>query len=351
MFETLKDKDVTAKQTFVSLLQAYETSTFTEHYDVNEHLEADTQKCFDAAFNEEPFKNLNITYSTLTNQDEKPLEQNFARNRDDFIKKLKDSGGAYAPDIEAFLENPENKSLMYFPEHDELVRRFDTKYPRPSAEETKTEANQIVHKKKTIMLNGKEEEYQEDNYESLLQNIRGDLAKKKYEISAQQPTKPPEVPTGGRTSRPGAGYGRTKHKHTTETGFVGESYVYETLARKYGRDNVFWVSENAKKANVNPQGSESKGYDIHYIDEQYRLHYVEVKSSATDDNSFQISPEEVRFGEQNPKDYELILVHNALGENRQMKSLGNIFDYAEDESFNNNKKFSVENDGFRLKFQ
>jgi hypothetical protein len=36
---------------------------------------------------------------------------------------------------------------------------------------------------------------------------------------------------------------------------------------------------------------------------------------------------------------------------RKAINLGNIFEYEEDESFNSNSKFSVENDGFRIRFE
>ena len=112
------------------------------------------------------------------------------------------------------------------------------------------------------------------------------------------------------------------------------------------------MSENARRACVNQQGSESNGYDMHYIDENDKVHYIEVKSSSSDYNHFKMSPEEVRFGEKHRKEYEVIQVLNALDkETRDLKSLGRIFDYAEEESFNNNRKFSVENDGYRIRYK
>lgn len=350
LYERLKDKGVASKQTFLNMGSTYEKTSFVEHYDVNEKLEVGKEKCFDIVFKEEPFKDLGLTYSTLAKQEEKPLEELYSKNKHDFLKKLRESGGAYAEDIEALLENSENKSLVYFAKHDELIRRFDAQYQRPSTTEASPKGDQIVKKKKTIMVNGKEEEYEENNYESILENIKKDLEQNKYDISKHEPSKPPGTAAGGHTGYGGGGYGTARQKHPTETGFVGEAYVYETLVSKYGKDNVFWVSENAKKADVNPQGSESKGYDMHYIDENDKVHYVEVKSTSTDDNSFKISPEEVRFGEQHDKDYEVIQALKTLGQEREMKNLGNIFHYGEDESFNNNSKFTVENEGFRIKF-
>ena len=42
---------------------------------------------------------------------------------------------------------------------------------------------------------------------------------------------------------------------------------------------------------------------------------------------------------------------NVLDQNKQFKNLGNIFDYEEDEVFNSNSKFTVENDSFKIRFK
>ena len=205
-------------------------------------------------------------------------------------------------------------------------------------------------KKKSIHLNGKDEVYDEEDYGGIIKNIREDLEQNQFKISKHEPSKPPEKALREHPAGPRGGYYSPKPKYLTEIGFIGEAYTYETLVRKHDKDKVFWMSENAKRANVNPQGSESHGYDMHYIDETGKLHYVEIKSSASDDDSFQISPEEVRFGEQHREDYEVIQALNVLSKERKLRSLGNIFKYDEDESFNNNKKFTVENEGYRIKF-
>ena len=75
-----------------------------------------------------------------------------------------------------------------------------------------------------------------------------------------------------------------------------------------------------------------------------------MKSSSSDDNSFNISPQEVRFGEEYRKYYEIVQVLKALDQDRKIRNLGKVFDYEEEESFNNNRRFSVENDGYRIRF-
>ncbi len=352
VYNALQDKDIPSKETFSSLLSDYEITSFTEHYDINEELDANMEKCFDLALQQEPFKKLNLTYSVLIKQEELPIEKIYLNSKEGLIKKLEDSGGAYKDDITVFLENAQSKSLLYFGELDELVKRFYAKYSKPSPGDTEGQASPITKKKKTLPLNGKDEEYDDNEYESILNNIKEDMKTNQYEISSHDPFKPPEKPPGSHKGGKGGGFTWHRQKYTTEIGFVGEAYVYEKLVEKYGKGKVFWVSENAKKANVNPQGSESYGYDMHYMDENDKVHYVEVKSSSSDDNSFNISPEEVRFAEQHCKEYEVIQVLNALdSKTRNIRSLGNIFDYAEEESFNNNSRFTVENDGYRIRYK
>jgi hypothetical protein len=114
---------------------------------------------------------------------------------------------------------------------------------------------------------------------------------------------------------------------------------------------VLWVSEYAKVAGVNPNGNDAEGYDIQYMDEGDQVHYVDVKATTGDESSFEMSAPEVRFGERHKSNYEIIIVHNVLTPERKAVNLGKLFDYDEDESFNNNSKFAVENNGFRISFE
>ena len=96
-------------------------------------------------------------------------------------------GGAYRDDIITFLENTQNKSLLYMAELEELVKRFYAKYAKSAPDDTESQTGQITEKKKTLPLNGKDEEYDENDYESILNNIRQDMKTKHYEISKHDP--------------------------------------------------------------------------------------------------------------------------------------------------------------------
>jgi hypothetical protein len=350
LYHALKDKDIKSKEEFITLLNTYKSTSFTEQYDINKELSSDMQKCFDATFQKEPFTNLTQTYSNLLKEERASLDEVYNKNRNDFLQKIEQSGGAYAEDIASFLENSANKSLLYFGEHEELIRRFETKYPRPPKAVPGRAFQPIISKKK-ITLNGKEEEYEEDDYGPIIKSMDEDFATKVYNIVDYNPQRPSDSGSGTQRTRTGGSRTQPPRKHTKEIGLIGEYYVYRALVNKYGADKVFWISENAKMANINPQGSDSEGYDIRYINENNQVRYVEVKSSSSDESTFQMSPEEVKFAEKHATEYELIFVANVLTETRRMNNLGNIFNYPDDESFNNNSRFSVENDGFRIRFQ
>lgn len=248
------------------------------------------------------------------------------------------------------MEKSDNKSLLYYAKFDKLINKFKSEYIVGIDDGSEDKDGKAIKKTKKIGLNGKEEEYVEDDYKEIMENINEDLKGNGYIIETHNPEKPAEKE--GKGFKPGSvgrgGVGRKSH--TKEIGFIGEYYVYKELIKKFSKGKVLWTSEYAKTANINPNGKDGLGYDIMYLDENDQAHYVEVKASNDDDLSFPISSAEVRFGEQNKNNYEIIFVLNACSRDRRFKNLGNIFKYNEDESFTNNEKFKVENEGFRIRF-
>lgn len=351
IFEYLKDKDIEEKAKFVGLVRTYENAPILREYDIHKELVIDREKYFYMLFQKDTFKEFKLTYSALLRQEKTELENRYSRNKTAFRKKLEETGGAYAEDVDSFLDQVENKSLLCFGEYDELVTRFDNNYTRPTEGDGGGAGGTIKKKKKTITLNGKEEDYEEDIYESLLKNVDDDCENTDYDIESHDPTKPTETPGQRRRRASGSGRGGGRRKQTKEIGLLGEYYVYKALVKKYSAEKVFWVSEYAKIAGVNPDGKDGEGYDIRYLDENNQVRYVEVKASTDDDYAFPISKAEVQFGEEHKSDYEAIVVPNVLNRGRELINLGNIFDYEEDESFNNNSKFLVENDSFKIRFE
>lgn len=344
LYSQLLDKDIDEKKNFMKYVNEYKESYLINDYDINKELEIDKKKYFDMLFKKEKFKQLELTYEQLTEQNEIDLEKLFRDKKMKLQKKLTQTMPFLSEYIKEFLDDNENKSLLFFGEYDELIKQFENEY---KLEET---GEGIVRtRKKKIKLNDKDAEYDENNYQTLMDNIDEDLNDNEYYIDMYDPVKPREKPSQG---RPGGRAGSSaKVTNSKEIGFIGEYYVYQSLIKKYSKDNVSWVSEYAKTANINTEGRDGLGYDLMRIDDKGEVHYVEIKATNTDDLSFPISSSEVRFGEKHKDNYEIILVFNVCSQNREFKNLGNIFKYAEDESFTNNTKFSVENDGFRIRFE
>ena len=70
--------------------------------------------------------------------------------------------------------------------------------------------------------------------------------------------------------------------------------------------SIKWASENAKVAEINPEGRAGLGYDIEYIDENGNRRFVEVKTSKTSDIVFYMSDNEFDFAIKHITEYILI---------------------------------------------
>lgn len=133
-----------------------------------------------------------------------------------------------------------------------------------------------------------------------------------------------------------------------EIGIVGEACVFKELLALY--PGAKWVSGNAEKVKQIPEGDDTCGYDIKYTDDDGRIQYVEVKASRSEDITFCLSDNELRFGCNHAAQYEVIYV--VVGEDgkpvHQPWRLGHIFDFAEGEDLLHNNRFAIENDGYRI---
>lgn len=197
-------------------------------------------------------------------------------NKATLINKLK-----YHDNVDEFLMNNENLSLLYFGQYDELKYRYENLYNEEEEHHAKETANPNPHKR--------------------LVSIRKAITiptKKKQEKPA------PQMSTGY------AGASARTLKKREDIGFAGEYAAYEFLKSNY--QSVVWVSENAKKAGINPEGSAGYGYDISYIDDNGKNIYVEVKSSSSDDIAFYMSSGEYSFAKEHFDSYQIIFVKDAL---------------------------------------
>lgn len=131
-----------------------------------------------------------------------------------------------------------------------------------------------------------------------------------------------------------------------ETAQIGEKAVYDKLKEKY--DNVSWVSAIAEKAGYTNSGNDNVGYDItYYINDIQK--YVEVKSSRSREIEFHISKAELKFALENSNDYELYFVYVKSNSDVEIIFLGNLFSFAEGETFMSNSKFAIECDNYTIK--
>ncbi len=345
VYNFLKNKDIGQKEGFYDYVNEYEDynekgagyEIINSKLIIGEAISA----YFDELFKADLLKTLDLTYDTLLIQ--KDYSERFNENKIEFKKKL--DGEFFIDDLDAFLSDQKNKSLLLFAEYDELKKRFEAKFPiKPNKDQAGSSRGQ--KRKSYIYLNGKNVP---DDFQSLKDNIDDDL-KDGYGIKDHSPKKPDNKPENKHQNYSTRGNKVSISKKNTEViGFIGEYYVHENLAKEY--ETVKWVSEYARKVGANDDGNDNEGYDLHYFDDKGEIHYVEVKASSGNDFLFHISSAEVRFGENHRKNHEIIFVSNALSRrSRELKNLGSIFDYDDDESFNNNNKFSVESDGFKIRF-
>ncbi len=99
-----------------------------------------------------------------------------------------------------------------------------------------------------------------------------------------------------------------KRQKQKEQGNSGELLIYNLLCRRYGKNNVFPKSEAFVELKIIPAGqAESAGYDIEYKDND-KKYFVEVKTGH--DNTFFITPNELKFAKENWERYKLFYVFN-----------------------------------------
>ena len=102
-----------------------------------------------------------------------------------------------------------------------------------------------------------------------------------------------------------------------------EKYVYEMLKKQY--PSIKWASENAKVAEINPEGRAGLGYDIEYIDENGNRRFVEVKASKTSDIVFYMSDNEFDFAIKHITEYIIYFVTEVFSKKPKILLLDNVF--------------------------
>ena len=243
--------------------------------------------------------------------------------------------------LEEFCSKTENKSLLYFAETDYLLSAYEVVVLGKQASGIDQNIDEL-----SITLNG--EKVATSSYEDLFNIMTRTTLVDILNVGTNKPILPNA--TSAKPSKQRIGNVALHNKKTEDIGFIGESYVYLKLIDKYGKENVEWVSEYAKKAKENENGNDGYGYDIRYQDEKGIFRFAEIKSSTDNQFIFHISKQEVLFGEKNCDTYEIIFVANALEMSRSAFRVPRVFKYKRGESFTNNTRFLVENSAFTVRF-
>lgn len=109
------------------------------------------------------------------------------------------------------------------------------------------------------------------------------------------------------------------------------------------------MSGNAQKAGIIDRGDDTLGYDIKYSDTD-GIHYVEVKSSKSDNIEFTLTKNEFDFAEKNKDKFEIWFVPITYdGIVEKPLKLGNILLFRDGENFFKNSKFDVEQSEFKIR--
>ena len=228
--------------------------------------------------------------------------------RNNFRRFKKEIGDAENDRIDSFIQYPENGSLIYFGEYEELKRRF-------------------------IEYIAMEEKNTEEMMESIDEEVEP--------VEANEGIITPLIPkfVKGKTIRKTGGSHNGNKQRNSEIGFRGEKCVYQLLKSDENKKYVLWVSENAKRAGINPEGVEVLGYDMEYVDEKKGKCFVEVKASSSsleEGISFHLSENEYRFACENSDKYFIYYVASVDDKHPKVVVLGDVF---RNEEFNDEKYF------------
>lgn len=109
-----------------------------------------------------------------------------------------------------------------------------------------------------------------------------------------------------------------RNRNQKVMGNRGELVIYNLLCDQHGKENVFPKSEAFIELEILKPGQASSGqYDISYKDASGTEFFVEVKTS--DGHSFIITPSELNFAKQNPKQFKLFLVYDIYSHPKYME--------------------------------
>lgn len=244
-------------------------------------------------------------------------------------------------------EGQEYDSILYFQSEIENLIRLYIQWIGNTP--TTTSVGEANSPKASIPVGGIRVSYTDlaDLYKQLEANDKLTMQAQRIKIKIAEKGAPRSMEGNSQGRKPGR-----PRRPNEIIGFIGEWMVYRHLKEtmKY-KEEVKWISENARRAGINSHGSDNMGYDIRYkTNDGKSLKYVEVKVVGRE-NSFHISSNEVAFGEKEKNNYEIFLVRNPNEPRIAIDIIRAPFVYKRMETFNDNQQFMVVNDSFILKFE
>lgn len=288
LFASMKTKTMAEKKKFKEILNRYGISAF----DIKNDVSYDCQEVFTAQFG----KYLELDITKDSGEFWQDNLEKFKKTRDESI-------------INELLGDPVFDSMLYFGEESELEK--------------------IYQQKK-----------RENDSQRTCGDSISDIDINQIETTRITPCVPIEICQSKSTQHGHNSTGFTKKSNQEERGAKAERIVYEIMLKNPKLyKNVEWVSENAKKWNINPDGEAGAGYDLKYIDDKGNEKFAEVKSSTGSEIVFIMSNNELDVAEKNPDKYEIWFVAS-MGDNPQIQIISDLFKYESGENRLHNNKFS-----------
>ena len=301
LFAMLKKEPVSMRRTFLKQLDKYKSFAFNPPNSVH----YDWREMFVQQFGD-----------IIATASDDSADAAWKVNRDVFIQ---DKDIAIVNDL---LVDAEMESLLYFGDFDALDEAYNTR--------------------KTDLDNAQAQESK-----TLSATSATPVPIKRIDVSAPSATSS----KNGHTPRTGSRMaGMKRERNISDWGAFAERFVYDQMKSAF--QNVVWVSENAKKEGVNPDGIGGLGYDLKYTNEDGETIFVEIKSTSGTGIAFVITENELNFAETHPRHYEVILVTDVMDDDeRKIYRLENLFNYADGEGRYSNSRFSISGDNYTVRCQ
>jgi len=302
LFAMLKSEPISKQRTFLKQLDKYRTFVYNPLNSIYYNWQAEFTQQFGSV----------ISIATEENADTawKTYRDIFVQNKDMSI-------------VNDMLVDSERESLLYFGKLDELDKAYNAR--KADIDNAQAQESKILSTSSATSI----------------PIISVDV------VAPSNNT----VNNSGTSSRTGSRMaGMKRERNISEWGAFAEKLVYEQM--KLNFQNVLWVSENAKKEGVNPDGIGGLGYDLKYSNEKGETVYIEIKSTAGTRISFVITENELNFAEDHPQQYEVVLVTAVMSDDeRKIYRLADLFYYADGEDRFCNSKFSIVGDNYTIRCQ